>query len=98
MQNRSIDSSRMLVRPKMYTLTISYHADTGGRRHYAYKSGGRGIECALSYIISDNTGILVIQNRVTESEKGYKIDLILTVIETIYDPDHPTGHQCSLLK
>src|SRR5947207_15598912 len=83
MQNRSLDSSRMLVRPKRSTLTVPYHADIGDRGHYVYKSGGRGTECALSYIESDNTGVLVIQNRVTESEKGYKIDLILTVIETI---------------
>src|SRR5256886_5047289 len=98
MQNRSLDSSRMLVRPKRSTLTVPYHADTGSCGRYAHKSGRRGTECALSYIKSNITGVLVIQNRVTESEKGYKIDLILTVIETIYDPDRPTGHQCSLLK
>ena len=51
-----------------------------------------------SVLISDTTGVLIIQNRVTESEKGYKIDLILTVIKTIHNLDHPTGHQCSLLK
>ena len=45
--------------------------------------------CTL-LLISDTTGVLVIQNRVTESEKGYKIDLILTIIETIHDPDHPS--------
>ena len=48
--------------------------------------------------ISNTTGVLVIQNRVTESEKEYKIDLILTAIKTIHVPNHPTGHQCSLLK
>src|SRR5436190_7966484 len=89
MQNRSLESSRMLVRPKRSTLTVPYHADTGSCRRYAHKSGRRGTECALSYIKSNITGVLVIQNRVTESEKGYKIDLILTVIETIHDPDHP---------
>ena len=61
-------------------------------------SQAEGEQSVHSLIISDTTGVLVIQNRVTESEKGYKIDLILTVIETIYDPDHPTGHQCSSLK
>ena len=98
MQNRSLESSRMLVRPKRSTLTVPYYADTGSCGRYAHKSGRRRTECALSYIKSNITGVLIIQNRVTESEKGYKIDLILTVIETIYDPDHPTGHQCSLLK
>ena len=98
MQTRSIDSSRMLVRLKRSTLTVPYHANTGSCGRYAHKSGRRGTEYVLSYIKSDITGVLVIQNRVTESEKGYKIDLILTVIETIHDPDHPTGYQCSLLK
>ena len=61
-------------------------------------SQAEGEQSVHSLIISDTTGVLVIQNRVTESEKGYKIDLILTVIKTIHNPDHPTGHQCSLLK
>ena len=98
MQNKSMDSSKMLVRPKRSTLTVPYHANTGCCGRYAHKSGRRGTECALSYIKSDTTGVVVIQNRVTESEKGYKIDLILTIIKTIHNPDHPVGHQCSLLK
>ena len=63
----------MLVRPKRRTLTVPYHADTGGRRRYAHKSDGRGTEYTLAYIISDTTGILIIQNRVTESEKDIKL-------------------------
>ena len=61
-------------------------------------SQAEGEQSVHSLIISDTTGVLVIQNRVTESEKGYKINLILTVIKTIHNPDHPVGHQCSLLK
>ena len=72
MQNRSLESSRMLVRPKRSTLTVPYHADTGGRGRYAHKSSGRGTECALSFTISGTTDVLVVQNRVTESEKDIK--------------------------
>ena len=61
-------------------------------------SQAEGEQSVHSLIISDTTGVLVIQNRVTESEKGYKIDLILTVIKTIHNPDHLTEHQCFLLK
>src|SRR5437764_3770243 len=49
MQNRSVDSSRMLVRPKRSTLTVPYHADTGNCGRYAHKSGRRGTESFYLY-------------------------------------------------